>query len=112
MLKKIATADLRLGMHLHALDGPWLDHPFWRTKFVLADTADVEAVHASGVTHCWIDAAKGLDVDAPEAPDDAAAERTPTRPAPLADLPEPADMGPPPSTSFEEELAQAARLCK
>jgi HD-GYP domain-containing protein (c-di-GMP phosphodiesterase class II) len=112
MLKKIATADLRLGMHLHALDGPWLDHPFWRTKFVLADTADVEAVHASGVTHCWIDAAKGLDVDAPEAPDDAAAERTPIRPAPLADLPEPADMGPPPSTSIEEELAQAARLCK
>ncbi|MES2991411.1 MAG: HD-GYP domain-containing protein [Pseudomonadota bacterium] len=110
MLKKIATADLRLGMHLHALEGPWLAHPFWRTKFVLADTADLSAVHASGVAQCWIDSSKGLDVAQAETPATTAAE--PTAPAPLDDLPEPADSVPPPSTSFEEELAQAARLCR
>jgi HD-GYP domain-containing protein (c-di-GMP phosphodiesterase class II) len=110
MLKKIATADLRLGMHLHALEGPWLAHPFWRTKFVLADTADLSAVHASGVAQCWIDSSKGLDVAQAETPATPAAE--PTAPARLDDLPEPADTVPPPSTSFEEELAQAARLCR
>jgi len=30
MLKKIPTRQLRLGMHLHALEGAWIDHPFWR----------------------------------------------------------------------------------
>ncbi len=109
MLKKIATADLRLGMHLHALEGPWLNHPFWRTKFLLADAADLEAVHASGVTHCWIDAAKGFDVPVAGAPDAPAVESAPASPAPL---PDPASTVPPTSTSFEEELAQAARLCK
>jgi HD-GYP domain-containing protein (c-di-GMP phosphodiesterase class II) len=112
MLKKIATADLRLGMHLHALEGPWLDHPFWRTKFVLADAADLSAVRSSGVMHCWIDSSKGLDVAAPAAPAMPAVEDTPTAPAPLAGLPDPADTVPAPSVAFEEELAQAARLCK
>ena len=35
MLKKIAVSQLRLGMHLHKLDGPWLKHSFWRTRFVV-----------------------------------------------------------------------------
>jgi HD-GYP domain-containing protein (c-di-GMP phosphodiesterase class II) len=112
MLKKIATADLRLGMHLHALEGPWLDHPFWRTKFVLADAADVSAVRTSGVTHCWIDASKGLGVATPAASATPAVEDSPTAPAPLPELPEPTDSVPAPSVAFEEELAQAARLCK
>jgi len=68
MLKKIAVTDLRMGMHLHALDGAWLDHPFWRNKFLLTDDADLRAVLGSGVRHCWIDAAKGLDVAIAAAP--------------------------------------------
>ena len=40
MLKKIPVEELRLGMHLHAMCGAWLDHPFWRTKFILRDPAD------------------------------------------------------------------------
>jgi len=32
LLKKIPTAELRLGMYLHAFDGPWLHHPFWRKR--------------------------------------------------------------------------------
>jgi HD-GYP domain-containing protein (c-di-GMP phosphodiesterase class II) len=105
MLKKIAVTDLRMGMHLHALDGAWLDHPFWRNKFLLTDDADLRAVLGSGVRHCWIDASKGLDVAiaaAPVAEPVALAE-------PMASAPE---RVPEASTAFEEEMAQAARLCR
>jgi hypothetical protein len=41
MLKKIPVHQLSLGMHLQAFCGAWLDHPFWRTKFVLSDPKDL-----------------------------------------------------------------------
>jgi HD-GYP domain-containing protein (c-di-GMP phosphodiesterase class II) len=67
MLKKIPVEELRLGMHLHAMCGAWLDHPFWRTKFILRDPADLDKLRASSVTEVWIDVAKGSDVAAPAA---------------------------------------------
>ena len=65
MLKKIPVDDLRLGMHLHAMCGAWLDHPFWRTKFILDDPADLDKLRASSVKEVWIDVAKGSDVEMP-----------------------------------------------
>ena len=67
MLKKIQIKQLKLGMHLHALEGAWLNHPFWKTKFVLTDPSDLDKLLASGVEDCWIDTRKGVDV-APVAP--------------------------------------------
>ena len=64
MLKKIDAADLRLGMHLHALEASW-PAPFWHTGFAPADRADVVAACGSGLSHCRIDFAKGLDVVPP-----------------------------------------------
>ena len=78
MLKKIPVEDLRLGMHLHAMCGAWLDHPFWRTKFILRDPADLEKLRASSVKEVWIDAAKGRDVEP------VAAGVAPRRDAPVA----------------------------
>lgn len=99
-------------MHLHALEGSWLAHPFWRSKFVLADDADVRAVLDSGVRECWIDSAKGLDVASSQPPPLELVELALTQPAPLMDLPAASDAVPAPSASFEDELAQAAQLCK
>ncbi len=108
MLKKIAIQDLRLGMHLHELCGPWLDHPFWRAKFLLTDPADIAKLHASGITECWIDNAKGADVAA------AAAEAAPA-PVVMA-VPEEAPAEPKAAEaaacSINEELARAAQLVK
>lgn len=64
MLKKIPVGDLRIGMHLHEMCGAWLDHPFWRTKFVLQDPDDLRKLLASGVKEVVIDVVKGRDVDA------------------------------------------------
>ncbi|GAB3184888.1 HD-GYP domain-containing protein [Hydrogenophaga aquatica] len=62
MLKKIPVQDLRLGMFIHAFCGSWLDHPFWRLRFVVEDPADLALVRASAVRELWIDTAQGLDV--------------------------------------------------
>lgn len=62
MLKKVPTVQVSLGMFIHALDGPWLSHPFWKTKFVLQEQADLAALRGSKVPAVWIDVSKGLDV--------------------------------------------------
>lgn len=64
MLKTIEVKDVRLGMYIHELKGPWMDHPFWRTKFVLTDTSDLKKLQASNITKVVIDLKWGLDVEA------------------------------------------------
>ena len=64
-LKKIRVDQVRLGMHIHELCGAWLDHPFWKTRFVIAEAADLAMLQGSRVQECWIDVTKGLDVAPP-----------------------------------------------
>jgi HD-GYP domain-containing protein (c-di-GMP phosphodiesterase class II) len=100
MLKKISTADVRLGMYVQSLEGAWLSHPFWKTKFLLDDPADLAALKASGVAAVWIDASKGGDLPAPvvAAP-----------PAQAAQAPDPAPAHEP-RASLESELDHAAQV--
>lgn len=64
MLKKVPVQQLAVGMYLHALEGNWLDHPFWRNGFLIEDARTLQKVLESGVQHCWIDAGKGDDAPA------------------------------------------------
>ena len=50
MLKKIAVDELKTGMFLQSLCGSWMDHPFWRTKFVINDARDIQKIIDSGIT--------------------------------------------------------------
>jgi putative nucleotidyltransferase with HDIG domain len=139
-LKKIAVAQLRVGMHLHALDGAWLDHPFWRSRFMIDDPVTIKTLQASRIRECWIDIERGLDVapppaDAPPAtapppviastsagsPPGAALpprERTirlpvPPRPAPqAAEAPAAARPQAEPPQALAVELQQAADICR
>ena len=112
MLKKIAVAQLRLGMHLHKLEGSWLKHSFWRTRFVIDRHEDLAQLQDCGVLECWIDVAQGLDVAAPVI----AAAPLHSQPAPTAT---PAEAPPPASgpagdkapRPMQEELRQAAAIC-
>src|SRR6185503_19758108 len=61
MLKKIRVDQVRLGMHLHALEGAWMDHPFWKTRFVIRDEEQLRKLQDSVVQEVWIDPEKGLD---------------------------------------------------
>jgi HD-GYP domain-containing protein (c-di-GMP phosphodiesterase class II) len=67
MLKKVSVRQLQLGMHLKEFCGSWMDHPFWRTGFVLRDPKDIELILGSKIKEVWIDCALGSDV-APEVP--------------------------------------------
>ncbi len=67
MLKKISVEQLCLGMHLQDFCGAWLDHPFWRTKFVLTDAKDIQLILASPIKEVWINISKGLDVNTDDA---------------------------------------------
>ncbi len=91
-------------MYLQAMDGSWLSHPFWKTKFVLTDPADLAALRASGVPAVWIDAGKGADV----APPSVAAPVAAATPPPAA-LPVSAAL-PPARVGLEEELGRAAEV--
>jgi putative nucleotidyltransferase with HDIG domain len=62
MLKKIAVEHIRKGMFLHELCGSWIEHPFWRSAFVLNDPKDISRLVDSGIKEIWIDTDKGLDV--------------------------------------------------
>ncbi|HCZ13134.1 MAG: Cyclic di-GMP phosphodiesterase response regulator RpfG [Candidatus Accumulibacter phosphatis] len=66
MLKRISVQQLTLGMYLKDFCGSWMEHPFWRSAFVITDPKDLASIRASSITEVWIDCAKGLDL----APDD------------------------------------------
>jgi len=115
MLKKIRVDQVRLGMHLHALEGAWMDHPFWKTRFVIRDEEQLRKLQDSVVREVWIDPDKGLDLaeDAPAAlPARVAAAATQAAPAQPAAAAKPSSTPvPAPSRSFAEELRTASVLC-
>jgi putative nucleotidyltransferase with HDIG domain len=118
MLKKVPVDQLRLGMHLQEMCGAWVDHPFWKTKFVLTDAADLKKLQQSGVAECWIDVSKGLDVATPfsSLPVAAAPAALPAAPKTLAaesaaDRAREAQVAPPAIVPFDEEVRRAAEVC-
>ncbi len=62
MLKIVSTHEVRLGMFIQELKGPWIDHPFWKKAFKLDDSADLIKLQASSIKEVVIDTSKGLDV--------------------------------------------------
>ena len=110
MLKKIRVNQLRMGMHLHKLDGAWMQHSFWRTKFVIDSTADLKRLNDCGVADCWIDAELGLDVAAVVEPEVAAKKPAAPVTTPGASAP-PAAAAPAGDRPLAAELKQAAAIC-
>ncbi|MET0518523.1 MAG: HD-GYP domain-containing protein [Burkholderiaceae bacterium] len=116
MLKKIPVQQVRLGMYVQALEGSWLSHPFWKSRFVLSEQADLDLLRGSGLPAVWIDDALGLDVaPAPRAAAPvAAAAAQPTAPPTAAAASAPAAAAPaapaaPARTSLAGELERAAQ---
>lgn len=109
MLKRVATTDLCLGMYIQAFCGSWMDHPFWRSQFVLEDPRDLQLILGSALTEVWIDVSKGADTEAGaavsgELTDEVAFEAV-QQEAPA----EPRQIAP---VSAAEEFHRAAQICK
>lgn len=104
MLKKISTSDVTLGMYLQSLEGPWLSHPFWKTRFVLNDPADLATLKGSAVQDVWIDVSKGCDLGSPATQ---AVDIPQTQAPPGADCPKPATAA---RVSLESEMDRATQV--
>jgi putative nucleotidyltransferase with HDIG domain len=109
MLRKIPIQQVRVGMFVHEVCGSWLDHPFWRSSFLIRDARQLQQLAV--VKEVVIDTAKGLDVDTPapavQLMDDIEVESL--APAESAVLPEdeaPLAM----SVSFQQEIVRASRI--
>jgi HD-GYP domain-containing protein (c-di-GMP phosphodiesterase class II) len=112
MLKKIGVEHLRVGMHIDELCGSWMEHPFWRTKFVIQDENDIRLIVDSGIKEVWIDDEKGLDVavasetkeeveaDVDQAMLNAAATGAPVQIMPVQKV------------AMTEEVKRAAKICE
>ena len=64
MLKRIRVQHLTLGMYVNDFCSSWMDHPFWRAKFVLKESKDLARIQATAIKEVWIDTSRGLDVAA------------------------------------------------
>jgi len=131
MLKRIVPGEVRVGMYIDRFEGAWLDHPFWKSRFLVKTAAEVQKVATSAVPALWIDTARGEDVVTAPASEAPARAPTPSsvdaRPSDAALTPtlNPADplFGDPfaspsqaarptlPTRTLQEELADATRIC-
>lgn len=101
-LKKIPASRAALGMYVRRIEGKWLEHPFWRGSFRVADTATLRLLRALSGHEIWIDTCKGADEDvpAPPPPGHDAAKNTPPPPREL-------DV---PRTDFGDDVVRAEAI--
>jgi len=60
MQHKIPADQVRPGMYVCGFGGSWMDHPFWRVRFVLKSDRDIERIRNSGVPYVVIDDERGV----------------------------------------------------
>lgn len=101
--KRIPKDAVIQGMYIHELCGAWMDHPFWKPRFLLDNPRDLQRLHGSLLKSVVIDTRKGLDLD-----DDELELPPLTEPNPRAanDKPEA-----PKVIEFADEQDRAMRLC-
>ncbi|WP_368640099.1 HD-GYP domain-containing protein [Castellaniella ginsengisoli] len=92
MIKKVPVSQLCVGMYVHDLGGSFLDHSFWRSRFLIQNERKLRRVQESKLDWVLIDTSRGVDVStggpAPAAPAAApvsAAAGAPQPPAPAVD---------------------------
>ena len=67
MLKRIKVKDVKLGMHIHEVNGAWMGKPDWRVSCLMDKAEDLAKLHASSLSEIWIDTDKGIDMDSGDA---------------------------------------------
>lgn len=108
MIKKIPINELKLGMYVHDLHASWLNHPFWKSSFLLEDQEELDKLLSCGIKTVSIDLSQSR-IAAPPVPSSDNVTRTTSnvqpRPSskPLSHAPN--------KVSFREELKLARRTC-
>jgi len=60
MLVRIETRNLRTGMFVARVEGSWIHNPFWRSRFLLSDPAQIARLSDAGVESVFIDTRRGV----------------------------------------------------
>lgn len=108
MLKRISIQQLQIGMYLEEFCCSWMEHPFWRSGFVITDAKDIERIRSSSISEVWIDSSKGIDIS-PGGPSVSPAEAQSFVETELNQLAREDDHTKIASTT--EEYARAAEIC-
>lgn len=66
MLKRIKIEQLKLGMHLHGVEGVWLGKSAGQVACLLDQPKDLQRLLSSSLRELWIDTDLGIDMDASE----------------------------------------------
>jgi putative nucleotidyltransferase with HDIG domain len=98
MIKKIAIQELTLGMYVQELHSSWMNHPFWKTSFLLDDLEDLQKIRDCGVKEVSIDLSKSM-------------LKRPEPKKPVAPSLRPKPVRPKPQVSVYQELEKAKALC-
>lgn len=106
MLKRVETSEVTLGMFIHKLDGNWFRHPFWKSRFLLAELWMLEALQASKVKTLLINTELGLDTDRENG---GSTGRIPSATATLRTAPASRSTPPPPTSTHFAARAATAR---
>jgi putative nucleotidyltransferase with HDIG domain len=61
MIKKVKVTDLLLGMYIHDLNMPWLEHGFARSRFMLQEESQIDKILRTNVSEVFIDTVRGID---------------------------------------------------
>jgi len=72
-------------MFIHAFEGRWIDHPFWRSRFLVETSEQLERIRQSRVEALVIDPDRSVvmaETDEAAAADDSSAETEPLPPGP------------------------------
>lgn len=108
MLKRIAVKDIQIGMFICEFCGSWMEHPFWKTKFLLTDEKDLQAIQASGIKELWIDITQGVDLGGATIPGKTEEEVARETEAVLLEADNTQGKE---KVSLEDEIQTAAKLC-
>jgi len=108
MLKRITVADLRIGMYVQEFCGSWMDHPFWKSKFLLNSPEDLHRIQVSSIGELWIDVSKGLDVEVGAV---ASTEAEAQKEVEATLMAAAERRRSPPVVAMDVELERAAKLC-
>jgi len=61
-IRRIAVDRLEVGMYVHDINCPWLEHPFARNNFLIRSGKTLDAIRRLGIHELFIDLARGRGV--------------------------------------------------
>lgn len=114
MIKKVPVSQLCVGMYVHDLGGSFLDHSFWRSRFLIQNERKLRRLQESRLEWVLIDTGRGVDVSsggpgaaAPVPPAASGSQAAPAVSGAAQACAKAVDAAPPPATPEQQAFDDA-----